>query len=87
MVSLQHCFHSEQPFFLLEQRIFNVPKTFQTDRVKSSTQSRLVIQNYCFIEYPIFFQKQSNNLKNLLEVNMEQEIDNQLNKGQREYIS
>ena len=54
MVLLQHCFRSGQHCFLLEQTVFNVLQTFQTDWVDSSTQSSLVIQNSCSIDYPVF---------------------------------
>ena len=59
MVLLQHCFHSEQNCFLLEQTVSNVLQTFQTDCVESSTQSSLVIQKYCSIEYPVFYHNES----------------------------
>ena len=45
MVFLQHCFHSEQ-------HCFPVLRIFQTDWVLSNTQSSLVIQNSCSIDYP-----------------------------------
>ena len=53
MVFLQHCFHSEQHCFLLEETVFNVLQIFQTDWVEHSTKSSLVIQNSCSIDYPI----------------------------------
>ena len=56
MVFLQHCFRSEQHFFLLEQTVFNVLQAFQTDWVESSTQSSPVIKNSCYIDYPVFCQ-------------------------------
>ena len=50
---LQHCFHSEQHCFLLEQTFFNVLQTLKTDWVEYSTQSSIVIQKYCSIDYPV----------------------------------
>ena len=39
---------------LLEQTVFNVLQSFQTDLVESSAQFSIVIQNYCFIDYHVF---------------------------------
>ena len=47
-------FHSEQHYFIIEQTVFNFLQTFQNDWVDSSTQSSLLIHNYCYIEYPVF---------------------------------
>ena len=56
MVFLQPCFCPEQYCFLLEQTVFNVLQKFKTYWVESSTQSSLVIQNYCFIDHSLLYQ-------------------------------
>ena len=40
-------------FILIEG--FHVLRTFQTDRIESSTQSSPVIHNYCSIDYPVLY--------------------------------
>ena len=55
MVSFQHCFYSEQEYFLLKQTVLNVLQKFQTDWVDSSTKSSIVIQKSCSIDYLLLY--------------------------------
>ena len=66
---LQHCFHSEQHIFLLEQTVFNILQTFQTDLFQSSTKYSLVIHNYCSVYYPVLFHLPCPRFKNTTDVN------------------
>ena len=66
MVFYQHCFPFRRNFFPSRTDSFqcyfhvsNLIQTFQTDLVKSSTQSSLVIQNSCYIEFPVSCQNPS----------------------------
>ena len=52
--------HLEQHYYFIKQTVFNALQIFQTDWVDYSTQSSLVIQNSCSIDYPEFFQYGSN---------------------------
>ena len=51
----QHCFSSITNSFQCSFYESNLIQKFQTDWVKSSNKSSLVINNYCSIDYPIFY--------------------------------
>ena len=55
MVFSQHYFPFRRTLLFSKKDIFQCSlQTFQTDWVKSSNQSSRVIQNSCYINYPVF---------------------------------
>ena len=57
--SEKHCFPSRTDNFQCYFHVSNLIQTFQTDLVEYSTQSSLVIQNSCSIEFPVSCQNPS----------------------------